>query len=166
MPGEVLVHSVVTGVCGSDTHAAHGRHPFIELPYHPGHEVVGVITGLGPGVDAVESVSGSPSSPTFHAGIANNVAAAGRTSTNLRFFGCGYGQGGMADYFTVPADRVHVIPDAMDYRAAALVEPLSTPVHAVKVAGDVRDKTVVILGAGTIGLLLLAVVRAHGQSVS
>ena len=36
--GEVIVRSLVTGVCGSDTHAAHGRHPFIQLPYHPGHE--------------------------------------------------------------------------------------------------------------------------------
>jgi 2-desacetyl-2-hydroxyethyl bacteriochlorophyllide A dehydrogenase len=81
---------------------------------------------------------------------------------NLRFFGCGYEQGGMADLFTIPADRLHVIPDGMDYRTAALIEPLSTPVHAVRLAGDVRGKAVVILGAGTIGLLLLAVVRAHG----
>ena len=81
---------------------------------------------------------------------------------NLRFFGCGYDQGGMADYFTIPANRLHVIPDELDYRAAALIEPMSTPVHAVRIAGDVRDKAVVILGAGTIGLLLLAVVRAHG----
>ncbi len=68
----------------------------------------------------------------------------------------------MADYFTIPANRVHVLPDDVDYRAAALIEPLSTPVHAVRLAGDVRDKAVVILGAGTIGLLVLAVVRAHG----
>ena len=44
-PHEALVRSVVTGVCGSDTHAAHGRHPFIPIPYHPGHEVVGVVEG-------------------------------------------------------------------------------------------------------------------------
>jgi 2-desacetyl-2-hydroxyethyl bacteriochlorophyllide A dehydrogenase len=68
----------------------------------------------------------------------------------------------MADYFTIPVNRVHVLPDALSWRAAALVEPMSTPVHAVRIAGGVRDKAVVILGAGTIGLLLLAVVRAHG----
>ena len=163
MSGEVLVHSVVSGLCGSDTHAAHGRHPFIELPYHPGHEVVGVITAVGPGADAVEvgqRVTVEPDLPCWDCkqcrrGVQN-------LCENLRFFGCGYDQGGMADYFTVPANRVHAIPDALDYRAAALIEPLATPVHAVRVAGDVRDKTVVILGAGTIGLLLLAVVRAHG----
>jgi 2-desacetyl-2-hydroxyethyl bacteriochlorophyllide A dehydrogenase len=81
---------------------------------------------------------------------------------HLRFFGCGWEQGGMADYFTVAADRLHVIPDELDDRTAALIEPLSTPVHAVRIAGDVTGRAVVILGAGTIGLLVLAVVRAHG----
>ena len=46
-PSQALVRTVVSGVCGSDTHAAHGRHPFIALPYHPGHEVVGVVEALG-----------------------------------------------------------------------------------------------------------------------
>jgi 2-desacetyl-2-hydroxyethyl bacteriochlorophyllide A dehydrogenase len=163
MSGEVLVHSVVSGICGSDTHAAHGRHPFIDLPYHPGHEVVGVIAALGPGVDRLEvgqRVTVEPDLPCWDCkqcrrGMQN-------LCENLRFFGCGYDQGGMADYFTIPANRLHVIPDELDYRAAALIEPMSTPVHAVRIAGDVRDKAVVILGAGTIGLLVLAVVRAHG----
>ena len=163
MSGEVLVHSVVSGVCGSDTHAAHGRHPFIDLPYYPGHEVVGVIAALGPDVDGIEvgqRVTVEPDLPCWDCkqcrrGMQN-------LCENLRFFGCGYDQGGMADYFTIPANRLHVIPDELDYRAAALIEPMSTPVHAVRIAGDVRDKAVVILGAGTIGLLLLAVVRAHG----
>src|SRR5437899_3255974 len=55
---------------------------------------------------------------------------------NLQFFGCGWEQGGMADLFTVPADRLHVLPDDLDDITAALVEPLSTPVHAVRLAGQ------------------------------
>jgi 2-desacetyl-2-hydroxyethyl bacteriochlorophyllide A dehydrogenase len=163
MSGEVLVHSVVSGVCGSDTHAAHGRHPFIDLPYHPGHEVVGVIAALGPGVDGLEvgqRVTVEPDLPCWNCKQCRRGTQ--NLCENLRFFGCGYSQGGMADYFTIPADRLHVIPDELDYRAAALIEPMSTPVHAVRIAGDVSDKAVVILGAGTIGLLVLAVVRAHG----
>ena len=162
MSGEVLVHSVVTGICGSDTHAAHGRHPFIDLPYHPGHEVVGVIAAVGPevtGVEAGQRVTVEPDLPCWNCKQCRSDRQ--NLCENLRFFGCGYDQGGMADYFTIPANRLHVIPDELDYRAAALIEPLSTPVHAVRIAGDVRDKAVVILGAGTIGLLLLAVVRAH-----
>jgi 2-desacetyl-2-hydroxyethyl bacteriochlorophyllide A dehydrogenase len=81
---------------------------------------------------------------------------------NLGFFGCGDPQGAMADYFTVDARRIHVIPDELDDRAAALIEPLSTPVHAVRLAGGVAGRTVAGLGAGSIGLLLLRVVVAQG----
>src|SRR3984893_19402743 len=46
-PNEALVRTLVAGVCGSDLHAARGRHPFVPLPYRPGHEVVGVIEAAG-----------------------------------------------------------------------------------------------------------------------
>lgn len=162
-PGEVLVHSVVAGVCGSDTHAAHGRHPFITLPYHPGHEVVGIITDVGSGVDALaagQRITVEPDLPCWKC----KQCTTGRENLceNLQFFGCVHDQGGMADYFTIDARRVHVLPDDMSYRTAAMIEPLSTPVHAVRIAGDVKDRAVAILGAGTIGLLLLRVAVAHG----
>src|SRR2546429_9961993 len=47
-PNEALVRTLVAGVCGSDLHAARGRHPFVPLPYRPGHEVVGGIGTAGP----------------------------------------------------------------------------------------------------------------------
>ncbi len=81
---------------------------------------------------------------------------------NLQFFGCGYPQGGMADYFTLAANRLHAVPESLDDHTAALIEPLSTPVHAVRLAGDVAGRSVAVLGAGTIGLFTLAVLRAHG----
>jgi 2-desacetyl-2-hydroxyethyl bacteriochlorophyllide A dehydrogenase len=162
-PQEVLVRSVVAGVCGSDTHAAHGRHPFIRLPYHPGHEVVGVVTEVGAEVRTVvpgQRVTVEPDLPCWNC----KPCLTGRQNLceNLQFFGCGWEQGGMADYFTIRDERLHVVPDDLDYPTAALIEPLSTPVHAVRIAGDVKDRAVVILGAGTIGLLLLLVLRAHG----
>ncbi|MBL8930750.1 MAG: alcohol dehydrogenase catalytic domain-containing protein [Kineosporiaceae bacterium] len=163
LPGQVQVRSVAVGICGSDTHAAHGRHPFIPMPYHPGHEVIGVVSALGEGVTTVavgDRVTVEPDLPCWSC----KMCTSGRQNLceNLQFFGCGWEQGGMADYFTVPANRLHAIPDGMDDRTAALIEPLSTPVHAVRIAGDVAGRAVVILGAGTIGLLVLAVVRAHG----
>ena len=164
-PGEALVRSVVTGVCGSDTHAAHGRHPFVALPYRPGHEVVGVVEALGADVEGLtigQRVTVEPDLPCW----ACKMCTSGRENLceDLRFFGCGYDQGGMADYFTLPVDRLHHVPDSLDYYAAALIEPLSTPVHAVRLAGDVSGKAVVVLGAGTIGLLVLSVLRAHGAA--
>ncbi|MEP6648592.1 MAG: alcohol dehydrogenase catalytic domain-containing protein [Lapillicoccus sp.] len=51
--GEVRVRSTYIGVCGSDTHAFHGRHPFIPIPYLPGHEATGVVEELADGVTTV-----------------------------------------------------------------------------------------------------------------
>jgi 2-desacetyl-2-hydroxyethyl bacteriochlorophyllide A dehydrogenase len=157
-PGEVLVRTAVAGVCGSDVHAAQGRHPFITLPYPPGHEVCGVVVA-GPS-PAGTRVTVEPFLPCWDC----KQCRAGRQNLceRLRFFGCAHDQGGMADYFTIDARRLHVIPDELDWRTAALIEPLSTPVHAIRLAGGVREKTVAILGAGVIGLLLLRVARIHG----
>jgi L-iditol 2-dehydrogenase len=156
--GEVLVRTVVAGICGSDTHAMHDRHPFITLPYAAGHEVSGVVvTGALP---SGTRVTVEPYLPCWKC----KQCLAGRPNVceNLRFFGCAHDQGGMADYFTIDRRRLHVIPDEMDWRTAALVEPLATPMHAIRLAGGVRDRAVAILGAGTIGLLLLRVAKAQG----
>ena len=162
-PDEALVRTIVAGVCGSDLHAARGRHPFVPLPYRPGHEVVGVIetAGAAAGVPAPgQRVIVEPDLPCW----ACKMCTSGRENLceNLQFFGCGYRQGGMADYFTLPANRLRPVPDSLDDQAAALIEPLSTPVHAVCLAGDVAGRAIAVLGAGTIGLFTLAVLRAHG----
>ncbi len=158
-PGEVLVRTVVAGVCGSDTHALHGRHPFITLPYAPGHEVCGVVAG-GSALPLGSRVTVEPDLPCW----ACKQCRAGRQNIceRLRFFGCAHDQGGMADYFTIDVRRLHLVPDDLDWPTAALIEPLSTPVHALRLAGGVRDRTVAVLGAGTIGLLMLRVAKAHG----
>ncbi len=162
-PGEILVQSTVIGVCGSDTHAAAGHHPFVPLPYNPGHEVVGVVREVAPDAHDVkvgDRVIVEPTLPCW----ACKKCLQGQINLceNLRFFGCVHDQGGMADYFTIPANRVHVVPDDLDDLQAVLIEPLSTPVHAVKLSGGVQDKAVVIIGAGTIGLLVLAAARHAG----
>ncbi|HYA45114.1 MAG TPA: zinc-binding dehydrogenase, partial [Acidimicrobiales bacterium] len=81
---------------------------------------------------------------------------------NLQFFGCGWREGGMADVFAVPAARLYKFPQHFTDYQAALIEPLATPVHAVRLAGDLRSKAVVILGAGTIGLMTLVAARRAG----
>lgn len=161
--GEVLVHMRIAGVCGSDTHAARGEHPFITLPYHPGHEVVGTVDAVGAGVDPGLQGRRITVEPTLPCGTCK-MCTTDRSNLceRLQFFGCGWAQGAMADYFTIAADRVHIIPDGLDDVTGALIEPLSTPVHAVRLAGDVQGKAVVVLGAGPIGLLVVAVLKARG----
>ena len=162
--GEVLVRMAMAGVCGSDVHALQGKHPFITLPYPPGHEVSGTIEGVGAGVTLPVGarVTMEPFLPCW----ACKQCRAGRQNIceNMRFFGCAHDQGGMADYFTVDQRRLHVIPDELDWLRAAFIEPLGTPVHAARLAGGLAGKTVAILGAGTIGLLTLQVARAQKAS--
>jgi 2-desacetyl-2-hydroxyethyl bacteriochlorophyllide A dehydrogenase len=162
-PGEALVRMAAAGVCGSDLHASHGRHPFVPLPYAPGHEVLGVVEQLGDtttGVSVGQRVVVEPTLPCWQC----KQCTAGQVNLceNLRFFGCGHDQGGMADLFTIAVNRLHGVPDDLTNRQAILIEPLATPVHAARLAGPLEGKAVAILGAGTIGLLLLAAVLHHG----
>ena len=162
-PKEVRVRSVTVGVCGSDTHALHGRHPLIPLPYYPGHEVTGVVTEIASDVTSIavgDRVTVEPTLPCWNCKQCRQGQE--NLCENLQFFGCGYRQGGMADEFVVRADRLHRIPDDLDDLAASLIEPLSTPVHAGRIAGPLKDKAIVIMGCGTIGLLMRAVARYEG----
>ena len=164
-PGELLVAMGAAGICGSDVHAVRGRHPFVPPPYRPGHEVTGTVRRGGPGT----------STPAGQRVVVNPVLYCGHCRRcrqglvnlcrEMAVFGCGTPTGGMADYFVVPERSVVAIPDELTDLQAALVEPLSTPVHAVGLAGpDLTGLTVVILGAGTIGLMTMMVARQHGAA--
>lgn len=164
-PGEALVRMLAAGVCGSDVHALHGRHPFIALPYVPGHEVVGVVGEAADGVTGPpvgQRVVVEPTLPCW--GCKQCRAGRENLCENLAFFGCGYAQGGMADAFTIAADRLHAVPEELDDRQAVLIEPLSTPVHAARLAGPLQGRAVAVLGAGTIGLMMLSVALDHGAA--
>lgn len=154
-----------SGICGSDIHATHGRHPFVPLPYHPGHEVVGVVAGVGAGV-TIGIGERVVVEPILYCGRCK-YCADGRYNlcATMVFFGCTAPTGGMADLFVLPEHRLHVLPAGLSDLHGALVEPLSTPVHAVRLAGpDLTGACVAILGAGTIGLLTLIAAREHGAT--
>lgn len=161
--GEVLVRMALAGICGSDLHAVKGRHPFVPLPYHPGHEVIGTVEALGTGV--TEELLGARVTvePTLTCGRCKPCLTERKNLCEyLQFFGCGHAEGGMADSFVIGADRLFRLPDDLGDTRAVLIEPLATPVHAVNLAGDVSGRAVAVIGAGTIGLMALAAVRAHG----
>jgi 2-desacetyl-2-hydroxyethyl bacteriochlorophyllide A dehydrogenase len=83
---------------------------------------------------------------------------------NLKVVGC-QTAGAMAEAFTAPASRFHRVPETMTWTEAALVEPMSTATHATRIAGDLRGSVVVVLGAGSIGLLTMLAARAAGASI-
>ncbi|MEJ6488315.1 alcohol dehydrogenase catalytic domain-containing protein [Leucobacter sp. USCH14] len=163
---DVLVRSTVVGICGSDIHAAHGRHPFMSLPFWPGHEVIGVVEGAGS--DAPADLVGRRVviEPNLACGECTPCQR-GRYNicATLDVFGC-QTPGGMTDRFTIAADRVIALPDDLSDREAALIEPLATPVHAVRRAGDLTGARVVVLGAGPIGLFVtIAALHAGAEKV-
>jgi 2-desacetyl-2-hydroxyethyl bacteriochlorophyllide A dehydrogenase len=162
--GELLVRTTVVGVCGSDTHAALGHHPFMSLPYHPGHEAVGVVAAAGTGAEAFASGDRVIIEPNLYCGQCPQCRS-GRYNIcqELKVFGC-QTPGAMTDLFTIPADRVHRVPEGMTDIEAALVEPLATPVHAVAKGGDLTGRSVAVLGAGPIGLFVLAAARQAGAA--
>lgn len=164
VPGsdELLVRTTVVGVCGSDTHAAAGHHPFIDLPYRPGHEAVGVVVATGPGAEDFVPGDRVIVEPNLYCGRCAQCRS-GRYNIcqELKVFGC-QTPGALADLFTIPADRVHRVPDGMTDLQAVLVEPLATPVHAVAKAGDLTGRSVAVLGAGPIGLFTLIAARHAG----
>ncbi|MGW7620570.1 zinc-dependent alcohol dehydrogenase [Streptomyces antimycoticus] len=160
--GEARVRTLLTGICGSDVHARRGEHPFISRPYHPGHEAVGVVAGLGPGVTSVAEGDRVLLEPNLVCGTCRHCRS-GRYNIcgGLRVVGC-QTAGAMADSFTVSADRLHRVPGGLTDVQAVLVEPLATPVHAVRQAGDLVGGGVLVLGAGPIGLLTALAARAAG----
>ena len=161
-PGEVRVRTSVVGICGSDSHACTGRHPFIDLPYRPGHEAVGVVDAVGAGVAGFTPGDRVVVEPNLACGHCPQCRA-GRYNicTELAVFGC-QTPGALADRFVIRADRLHPVPAGLGDLDAVLTEPLSTPVRAVRSVGPLDGRSVVVLGAGPIGLLVMVAARAAG----
>lgn len=172
--GEALLEIAYCGICGSDLHASMGKHPFISLPATPGHELSARITALGPGVTGWKPGDRVTVEPNLVCGECYNCRT-GRYNicsgtqeilgekgkAGLRVVGC-QGEGGMADYLTVPASKLVAIPDGVRLRDAVLIEPLAVGVHAVHRAGDLYGRNVAIVGSGMIGLAVLASAMAAG----
>jgi 2-desacetyl-2-hydroxyethyl bacteriochlorophyllide A dehydrogenase len=128
---------------------------------------VGVIGKTGEGVTGLEAGMRVILEPNLVCGRCP-YCRAGRYNIcqQLKVVGC-QTAGAMADAFTAPASRFHPVPDSLTDTQAALVEPLSTAVHAVRMAGQLAGADVAVLGGGTIGLLtLIAAIRAGARAVA
>jgi L-idonate 5-dehydrogenase len=172
-PGQALVAVRYGGVCGSDLHYwRHGGVGDFRLrePMLLGHEVVGTVLAYG-----------SPSSASPAAGTAVAVHPAspcgacpecvdGRRNVcrDTRYLGSAarfpHVQGGFAARVVVPAEQLRPLPEGLELRRAALAEPLSVALHAVRRAGDVSGRHVLVTGAGPIGCLVVAAARAAGAA--
>ena len=165
-PDEVLVAVRASGICGSDVHGYLGltgrRHPGMVM----GHETAGDVVEVGAGVGSVgpgdrvalQSVLACGSCEACRRGQPNICAS--RRGLGMQF------DGAYAERMTIPEALAVRIPDTLTYDQGALVEPLAVALHAVRITPLEPTDSVVIVGAGPIGLLtLLAVGRRAGGSV-
>ena len=165
-PGEALVQVKAVGVCASDVHYFRdGRigDAVLTEPLIIGHEFAGVVAEVGPGVTNVrpgDRVAVEPGIPCYKC----DLCAEGyhNLCRSIRFAGTPPHDGSMREYIAWPAQLVEPIPDSMSMGEAAMLEPLAVGVYAVEIAGDVRGKTVGVLGAGAIGLSILQAAKAAG----
>jgi L-iditol 2-dehydrogenase len=161
-PGQLLLRIRRIGVCGSDIHVYHGLHPYTSYPVVQGHEVSATVAELGPDVTGFKPGDKVVIMPQEVCGECYPCRhGMYHICESLKVMG--FQTGGTAqDYFAVDAARVLKVPDDFDLDFAAMIEPISVGVHAVRRAGDVTGKNVVVLGAGTIGNLVAQVARAMG----
>lgn len=160
--GQVLIKIKKIGVCGSDIHVYHGKHPFTTYPVTQGHEVSGEIAGLGEGAAKFKIGQKVTIEPQVVCG---------------KCYPCRHGQynlcealkvmgfqttGTASEYFAVDETKVTLLPESMSFDEGAMIEPLAVAVHAVKRSGDINGKKIVVLGAGPIGNLVAQAAKGMG----
>ncbi|MFG2741100.1 L-idonate 5-dehydrogenase [Streptomyces sp. KS_5] len=171
-PGQALVAVRYGGVCGSDLHYwRHGGVGDFRLrePMLLGHEVVGTVVAYGEGASgplAGTAVAVHPATPCGR--CPECVDGRRNVCRDTRYLGSAarfpHVQGGFAARVVVPADQLRPLPAGLDLRRAALAEPLSVALHAVRRAGDVAGRHVLVTGAGPIGCLVVAAAKAAGAA--
>lgn len=161
---QVLIRIMKIGVCGSDIHVYHGKHPFTKYPVTQGHEVSGEVVALGSNVKGLKIGQKVTIEPQVVCGecypcrhgkynLCENLKVMGFQTT-----------GTASTYFAAPSNRVTALPDTMSFDDGAMIEPLAVAVHAVRRIGDVKGLNVAVIGAGPIGNLVSQVARGMGAS--
>ncbi|MGI6558256.1 MAG: zinc-dependent alcohol dehydrogenase [Limnochordia bacterium] len=162
-PGEVKIQVRVTGICGSEVHAFKGTHPYRKPPVILGHELAGDIVEVGSDVEGlkvgdrvtVEPQIGCERCYMCRRGL-NNLCE------SKIVLGTQEWPGSFAEYIIAPAKVVYRLPDGLSYEEGVMVEPLAVGVHAVRWSEMGLGDSVLVLGAGTIGLVTIMAARQAG----
>ncbi len=163
-PGEVQVRIEAVGVCGSDLHAysegAVGSTPNV-YPMVLGHEPAGRIVKTGAGVSGLAAADRGMLEPAlycYHCEFC--LSGHHNVCTNLRFLSNPHHPGFFRELVNLPVANFRPIPTSMSFDEATLAEPLAIALHSLRLVSICPDETVVVIGAGPIGLLTIAALRA------
>jgi L-idonate 5-dehydrogenase len=170
--GQLRVNVAYGGICGSDLHYyQHGGFGTVRVrqPIALGHEISGVVEGVGSGVGGVaqgQRIAISPSRPCGHCRFCQ--MGQHNHCLNMRFYGSAmpfpHIQGGFSEQLIIEGYQAHPIADHLSLSEAALAEPLSVGLHAIQRAGSVLGKQVLVTGCGPIGSLLVGALRRAGAA--
>lgn len=161
-PGEVVVSVQAAGICGSDVHGFTGstgrRTPGIVM----GHEFSGTVAATGENVELYAVGDRVVVQPLHRCGTcAMCRAGRGNICQNRTLIGM-HSHGAYADAVSVPQDQLYRLPDDLSYEHGAWAEPLSVALHAIAITPLNLMETVVVVGAGPIGLLTVQAARLRG----
>lgn len=153
---EVLIKVAYTGICGTDLNIYKGAHPRTVAPLIIGHELSGRISGDFPGYKNGTKVTVRPLISCGNC----EPCKTGRSHVcnSLKLYGIDTA-GSFAEYMCVDRDKIHVMPESIDLKLAAFAEPMAVGVHAVLKSGIEENSSVVLFGAGTIGLATAAAIK-------
>ena len=164
-PGDVLLRIHRIGVCGSDVHVNHGKHPFTPYPVIQGHEFCAVVESVGEDVQGVAVGSKATALPQIVCGKCERCRDGNyHICDHLKVKGF-QAPGVAQDLFVTEAENIVMLPEKFSFEQGAFVEPAAVAIRATSRAGDLKEKNVAVLGAGPIGNLTAQMCQARGASV-
>lgn len=161
--GEVLIRIMATAICGTDVEVFRGNYSAVRFPLIPGHESVGVVEELGPGVEGIQRGEHVVVNPQSFCGACSYCR---RGKTNLCPQGGLLGRefpGTFAEFAVVRANQCHVIPVTVGWEEGTGLVVLSSVIRAQRRGKVGPGKSVAIIGQGASGLLHTQVARAWGS---
>jgi L-iditol 2-dehydrogenase/threonine 3-dehydrogenase len=161
---EILLRIKRIGVCGSDIHVFHGKHPATPYPVVQGHEYSAIVEGVGQNVTKVKPGMKATARPQLVCGECGPCKR-GQYNACQKLKVQGFQAPGVAqDLFIVPEDRIVPFPDTMTLEQGAMIEPAAVGAHSTNRATGLKGKNVVVAGAGTIGNLVAQFAKARGAA--
>jgi 2-desacetyl-2-hydroxyethyl bacteriochlorophyllide A dehydrogenase len=162
--GQIVVKVDACGVCGTDIHIMDGEFPPTPYPITPGHEFAGTVVAVADDVKMDLPVGTKVAvDPSLYCGYCRRCRS-GRDNLCENWAAIGDTvDGAFAEYVAVPAVNAHRLPDGVDGQLGAMVEPLACAVHGLRRLGPLFGDSVVLSGAGTMGLLLLQLLVHSGS---
>ena len=165
--GDVLIRIESASICGSDVHGMDGSSGRRIPPIIMGHEASGVIEQAGAVVKKFQVGDRVTFDSTEYCGACwHCIRGEINLCENRKVFGVSPGEyrrhGAFAEYVAVPERILYDIPEGVTFTQAAMVEPLSVAVHAVERTPLSLNDSVLVVGTGMIGLLVIQVLRAAG----